>query len=266
MDGFPTLFPTIFVGFALVTVIGGTPAGAVELTVMSGGAMRAALQELAPAFEISLGDKTVIEYSMVGKVEEKVAGDEPIDVAILSQPVFDKLVRSGRMLGGSATRLARVPIGMAVKNGTPQPDIGSVEAFKKTLLDARIVTYGDPGMGDAAGVHLAHLIEQFGLAAELKAKTRLNSPAPGLSGAEYLSGLFQRGEAEIAMAPISVLSETQGIDIVGLLPTELQSPDLTFVAGIAWRCRYPLEAKAFLDFLAGERGRAVYLAKGMQPD
>jgi hypothetical protein len=88
----------------------------------------------------------------------------------------------------------------------------------------------------------------------------------GQSSAQYLTGLFQRGEAEIAMAPISVLSETGGIDIVGLLPAELQSADLAFVAGTASTCRHPSEAKELVGFLAGESASAVYRAKEMQPD
>src|SRR5262249_42533905 len=83
-----------------------------------------------------------------------VARDDPIDVAILTQPFFDQLVSSGKMVGGTTAQLARVPIGVAVRQGTPKPDISSVAAFKRAVLDATLITYGDPGMGDAAGVHM----------------------------------------------------------------------------------------------------------------
>ena len=82
---------------------------------------------------------------------------------------------------------------------------------------------------------------------------------------QYLAGLFQRGETEIAMAPISVLSETPGIDIVGLLPAELQSPDLSYWAGVASNSRHAAEAKALIDFLTGPPAKAVYQVKGMEP-
>jgi molybdate transport system substrate-binding protein len=241
-------------------------ASAAELNVLSGGAMRAAVQELAGIFETSSGLKLVIEYGTVAKVAEKVTGDDPIDVAILTKPLFDKLVRAGKMVGGTAVQLARVPIGLAVRQGAPKPDIGSVEAFKKTLLDAKFITYGDPGIGDAAGIRVAKTLETLGLAGEMRPKTRLISPSPGQSGAQFLTGQFERGETEVAMAPISVLMETQGVEIVGLLPAELQAFDLVFFAGTPWTCRQPFEAKTFIDFLTGASAKAVYRAKGMDPD
>jgi molybdate transport system substrate-binding protein len=240
-------------------------ASAAELKVLSGGAMRAAVQELAGTFETSSGHKLVIEYGTVAKVAEKVARDDPIDVAILTQPFFDQLVSSGKMVGGTTAQLARVPIGVAVRHGTPTPDISSVAAFKRALLDATLITYGDPGMGDAAGVHMARIMEALGLSGELRPKTRLISPSPGQSGAQYLTGLFQRGETEVVMAPISVLMESQGGEIVGLLPAELQAPDLVFFAAMAWTCQQPFEAKTLINVLIGAPAKSVYRMKGMDP-
>ena len=255
--------PLIAIGIVVLCSV--HAAGAVELKVLSGGAMRAALQELARTFENASGHKLVIEYSVVAKVMERVADGDPVDVAILTRPPFDKLVGTGKLVGGTGVPLAHVPIGLAVRAGVPQPDISTVAAWQRALLNANIVTYGDPVMGDAAGVHVAHVLETLGLAEVLQPKTRLISPLPGQSGAQYLTGLFQRGETEIAMAPISVLNETQGIDIVGLLPSELQSPDLVFLAAIPSTCRHPAEAKALIDFLASASAKTVYQAKGMEP-
>jgi hypothetical protein len=73
-----------------------------------------------------------------------------IDVAILTKPRAEKLVRSAKLVGGTATVLARVPIGLAVRKGAPHPDISSVEAFKRTLLDAKSIAYVDPASGSRA--------------------------------------------------------------------------------------------------------------------
>lgn len=99
----------------------------------------------------------------------------------------------------------------------------------------------------------------------MRPKTRLISPPPGQSGAQFLTGLFQRSETEVAMAPISVLMESHGGEIVGLLPAELQSPDLVFFAAIPSICRQPIEAKTLIDFLTGAAARSVYRMKGMDP-
>jgi molybdate transport system substrate-binding protein len=74
-----------------------------------------------------------------------------------------------------------------------------------------------------------------------------------------------RGEAEIGLQPISELIEVEGIDVVGPLPAELQSPDLVYVAGAPELSEQPSAAKALIDFLADPKVAAVYKAKGLQP-
>ena len=135
--------------------------------------MRGALQELAPAFEAASGHKLKIEYATAGAVEQKVAADDEIDVAILTKPRLDKLVGEAKIVGGTATTLARAPIGLAVKKGAAKPDISSVEAVKKALLNAKSVAYADPASGATSGVYLAQAFEKLGIAAELKPKLRL---------------------------------------------------------------------------------------------
>ena len=89
----------------------------------------------------------------------------------------EKLVRVAKLVGGTTTVLARVPIGLTVKKGAPHPDISSVDAFKRTLLDTRSIAYVDPASGGTSGIFLAQALEKLGIAAELKSKIRLVSPA-----------------------------------------------------------------------------------------
>jgi molybdate transport system substrate-binding protein len=249
---------------ALLAGISAGAAGAAEIRVLCSDAMRVVLLQLAPAFEKSSGHKLVIEYANAGKVEEKVAADEVIDVAILTKARVDKLVRVAKLVGGTATMLARVPIGLAVKKGATRPDISSVEAFKRTLLNAKSIAYVDPASGDTSGIHLAQALEKLGIAAELKPKIRLVSPPAGQSSAR-VGEVVQRGEAEIGMQPISELMEVDGIDVIGPLPADLQSPDLVFMAGSPAVSEQPLPAKALIDFLAAPAAAPVYKAKGMEP-
>ena len=106
---------------ALVASVMFSGASAAELKVLCAGALRAALQELAPAFETASGNKLKIEYATAGVIEQKVAADDEIDVAILTKPRLDKLVSRAKIVGGSAATLAHAEIGLAVKNGAPRP-------------------------------------------------------------------------------------------------------------------------------------------------
>jgi molybdate transport system substrate-binding protein len=248
----------------LVTGFSSSVADAAEIKVLCSGAMRAVLQQLAPPLEKSSGDKLVVEYATAGKVEEKVAADEVIDVAILTKPRADKLVRAAKLVGGTTIVLARVPIGLAVKRGALHPDISSVEAVKRTLLDAKSIAYVDPASGGTSGIFLAQAFEKLGIAANLKSKLRLVSPSAGQSSPR-VGEVVRSGEAEIGIQPISELMEVAGIEVVGPLPADLQSPDLVYIASSPATSEHPLQARSLIDFLTAPAAARVYKANGMDP-
>src|SRR3984893_13953867 len=250
--------------FALLTGVLAAEASAAELRVLSAGAMRAVLQDLAPAFETASGHKLKIEYATAGVIEQKVAADDEIDVAILTKPRIDKLANQAKIVGGSTKTLASAQIGLAVKKGAAKPDISSVDALKKALLNAKSVAYADPASGATSGAYLAQALEKLGISAELKPKTRL-VPASGAQGPRVGESVA-RGEAEIGLQPISELMEIEGIDVVGPLPVELQSPDLVYAAGALFASEQPIAAKALIDFIGDPKAAAVYKSKGLQPD
>jgi molybdate transport system substrate-binding protein len=150
-----------------------------------------------------------------------------------------------------------------VKKGAARPDISSVDAFKRTLLNAKSVAYADPASGATSGAYLAQVVEKLGISAELRPKTRL--VAAGAAQGPRVGDDVVSGEAEIGIQPISELVEVEGIDVVGPLPSELQSPDLVYVAGAPYMSMQPIVAKALIDFLANPKAAAVYRAKGLQP-
>ena len=197
--------------------------------------------------------------SIPGRVER----GEAADVVIVANPTFDELIKTGKIVPGSRVELVRSKIGMVVRAGAPKPDISSVDAFKKALLNAKSIAIIDPASGGASGVYLAQALEKLGIA-ELKPKTQLVSPPAG-QGTAGVGEVVARGEAEIGLQPISQLMVVQGIDIVGPLPGELQSPDLSFMAASPAVSEQPLAAKALIDFLAAPEAKSVYRAKGMEP-
>ena len=157
-----------------------------------------------------------------------------------------------------------MPIGLAVKSGAPHPDISSAEAVKRTLLDAKSIAYVDPASGRTSGIFLAQALEKLGIAAELKSKVRLVSPTASQSSPQ-VGEIVQQGEAEIGIQPISELMEVSGIDVVGPLPADLQSPDLVYMAGSPAASEQPLPAKSLIDFLTAPAAARVYQANGMDP-
>jgi molybdate transport system substrate-binding protein len=238
-------------------------AQAADIKVLSAGALRSLLQELKPGFEKNSGNRLVLDFATAGQVEERVASGDTVDVALLTEPRIKKLESEGKIAKDSVALIGRARIGLAVKKGAPRPDTGSVEAFRRTLLAANSIGYTDPASGGTSGIHLAKIFEQLGIAGELKPKLR---PITGSAGEPpSVGGAIALGVAEIGLQPISEMQGIPGIDIVGPIPAELQSPDLIYFAGIPTASTQPGPAKSFVEFLTGFEAAPLIKAKGLEP-
>lgn len=212
------------------------------------------MEELLPAFERASGHKVSISYDTAILTLSRIKGGETADLVILSAPAIDELTKQGRIALGSSRTLARCGVGIAVRAGAPKPDIGSVEAFKRALLDAKSIAHTEAG---ASGIHFSGLIERLGIAAQVKAKARTR---PG----GLIGELVANGEAELAVQQIPELMAVAGIELVGPLPQELQSIT-TVTAAVFADARQPDAARAFLAFLSTPAAAGVFKANGLDP-
>jgi molybdate transport system substrate-binding protein len=228
-----------------------------EIRVLSSNILRGVLQEIAPQFERATACKLKIVYAPPGQIKASLMRGDGADVVLLGAPGLDEIRQQGLIASDSRMDIATNRIGVAVRAGAPKPDIGSVEAVRRTLLAAKSIVYTDPAVGGRSGMHFAKVLDRLGIADQVKAKSILNDGS--LSAA-----LVARGEAEIAIQFISEIVAVQGAELVGPLPTELQ--EITVVAGaIAEGANDPEVAKALLDFLISPSAAAAIKASGMEP-
>ena len=225
--------------------------------------MRPVVQELAMSFERSSGHRLALQFASGAGTEQRIDTGEAFDLAVMGRPRIEKLAEEGKIVTGSIVVIGRSPIGVRSGKGRRIRDIGSAEAFKKSLLAAKSIAYVDPASGGTTGMLLAKVMEELGIAAVLKSKTRLIPSHPG--GPSLVAAAVANGEAEIGMQSISELMPAPGIDIVGPIPAELQSSDLIYAAGIVAGSKQPQAAKAFIQFLASSSAIAVNKDKGLQP-
>jgi molybdate transport system substrate-binding protein len=247
-----------------VTLAAGSKAAlAAEVTVLSAGAMRAVVQQLAGPFEQATGNHVSFVFGTAGDVEKRLTAREVFDVAIATKPRLRTLETAGTLVAGSIVVIGRSPIALAVRQGAARPDIGSVDAFKKTLLAANSIAYTDPASGGTSGIHIDKVLHDLGIFDELKTKIK---PVTGQPGAPPAVGeVVARGEAEIGLQPISELASVPGIDIVGTIPEQLQTPDLTYAAGIPTAGGNREGGTAFVRFLVSPAGETAVKAKGLIP-
>lgn len=241
----------IFAGFSGV-------ADAADVKAFVTIALQSVFEEIAPDFEKSTGHRLHVTYGVSGALVKRTQDGEAADYLVATQGIIDGLAKSGKVQSGSDQTLARSSIGVAVRKGEPRPDVSSVEAFLKALVAARAISYSDPSAGGASGVHFAKMLDKHGLSEGMKGKTRFPPPG-GFSGR-----LLAAGEVDIAIQQISELAPIGGIELVGLLPGELQSVT-TFASGILASAKEPEAAKALNRYLQTPAVKAIMKARGLDP-
>ena len=230
-----------------------------EIKVMTSGAFTAPLLEVIPEFERTTGHKVATAFgaSMGGapdSIPSRLERGEPVDVVILARPALEALIEQKRVVPGSAVDLVRSIIGVAVRVGAHKPDISSVEALKRTLLEARSIAYS----ASASGVYLStELFPRLGIADQIRGKSRRIE-------SERVGAVVARGDAEIGFQQVSELLPVPGIDYLGPLPEEVQQVTV-FSAGIATGARARDAARALIDFLTSRAVVATIRKSGLEP-
>jgi molybdate transport system substrate-binding protein len=234
-------------------------ANAAEVKVLSAVAVKAVLDDLVSGFERATGHKVTIAYATAGVLRDRIKASEAFDMAVLPRPIMDPLITQGAIAPASTTVFARSLVSVGVRAGAPKPDISTVEAFKRTMLAAKSISYADPAKGGGSGIHAASVIERLGIAEEMKPKTKL------VPGAESVD-LVAKGEAEIAIVNTPVIVSKPGVELVGPLPAELQNTtDFVFFVGVGASAKEPDAAKALIKYLQAPDAARVIKAKGMEP-
>jgi molybdate transport system substrate-binding protein len=230
-----------------------------ELRVMTSGAFTAAYLELIPRFELLTKKKLVTAATSIGTGESSIPNrlrrGEPVDVVIVADGVLLGFIKDGFIIAESYTPLARSAIGMAVRKGAPKPDISTVDALKRTLLQAKSIAYSASVSGEYFTTELVH---RLGIADQVLSKSRRTE------GGERVGAVIARGEAEIGFQQLSELLPVPGIDHVTPLPPQVQKVS-TFSAGVALNTRDADSAHALVRFLASTEAARAITNSGLEP-
>lgn len=224
------------------------------LAIISSMATKELLTEL-----ISVHERTrpgaAITLESVGGVDaaRRVAAGEAFDAVVLGSDALDKLIASGHVLSGSRVDIARSGVAVAVRAGSPRPDLSSEATVKAAVQSAPSIGYST----GPSGVALAKLFERWGMADEVAAK--LVTPAPGIP----VGSLVARGEVALGFQQLSELMHLPGIDVVGPLPQAIQITTV-FAGGVAATSQQAEAVRALLAFMAAPARAEIKRAHGMQ--
>jgi molybdate transport system substrate-binding protein len=234
-------------------------APAADVTVLGFLSLRPVLMDAAPEFERASGHRLAPVYDSIAAMRGRISSAMPPDVVVASRPALDDLARLDLVDPDSIVDVARITIRLFVRAGAPKPDIGSVEALRRTLLAAPSLAFTDPRRGALAGRAFAEALKALGIADELAPKSHA---IEGL-GSEVVAAVTH-GEAAIGAAPTNDLTPLpNGIEIVGPLPKELGS-DTVIAVGVARSSHAGDAATALIKFLASPAAAAAFTAHGME--
>ena len=217
-------------------------------------ALKGAIQSLAGQYQAAGGARIDADFAPTLALLERLRAGEAADVVILTREGLDEVVGEGRVAAESCVDLARSFVGVAVRAEAPHPDISTEAALRATLLAARAVAYSRLG---ASGILFAGLIEQLGIASEINARAVIIQQ--GFTAERLVSG-----EADLAIQQISELKQVPGIEVVGPIPRELQTPAV-FSAGRMRASQKAGEADRLLRYLASSEVAPVLRQSGLEP-
>jgi len=226
------------------------------LNIFSAGAAQAAVTQIAEKFQRESGDLINAAYGAVGAMKARVVAGEPVDVIILTAALIDELIREGLVVPGSRIDLGRVGTGVAVRAGTPLPDVGNARALRGNLLAATKIVCPDPAIATAGKVVL-NVLDRLGIAGEIK--TRLQVFPNGYAAMAHLAQ--STGTLEIGITQITEIIANRGVTLVGPLPPELQNIAVYSVA-LAAHSAHPERSKEFIRRLTGFNAQVVLSAAG----
>ncbi len=224
-----------------------------EIKVLSSIATKEAYLELVPQFESATSHQVSTTWAGTTAIMQRMAAGECYDLIIISSTELEELIRQGKIVAGSRVDLAKSGIGIAVRAGTPRPDVRSSAGLKQALLAAKTIGY----TSGPSGVYMAGLIEKMGIAAEVKPKHR------GVPSGGTIGTIVASGGAEIGFQQVSELVHIPGIDYIGPLPPDIQCVTV-FSCGLQAGASQREAAKALMGFLTTPAAKNVMTKHGLE--
>src|SRR5450631_1514234 len=227
-------------------------AASAELKIFGSRVTKMLVEDIGPQFEKATGHKLVVITDVAAVMKRRIEQGEPFDLAVLVNFQSDDLIGKGKLIADTRTDLMKAGIGVAVKRGAPNPDIATVDAFKRTLLAAKSITYLKEG---ASTIYLDKLFTKMGIADALRDKT-VKPPT------ESVSELVAAGDVELGIIVIPNILSVSGAQLVGPIPEEVQSY-IVFTAAVSANSPNQQAARDLIAFLKSPVGLQSIETKGM---
>ena len=223
--------------------------------LLSGGAAQGLVNDLKPSIEVATSTMMSSTFGAVGLMKQKLIEGAPCDVVILTAALIEQLTASGHVLAGSARHLGPVKTGVAVKSGSPWPQVETAEQLKAAMLAATGIYFPDPQLA-TAGIHFMKVLNGLGIADTVASKLR---PYP--NGNTAMNAMAACDDPQvIGCTQVTEILITAGVDLVANLPIEFELATM-YTAGVRSTSTCAQQAQAMVDILTSSE-HANLRAKG----
>lgn len=230
------------------------------LRLLSAGAAQAVCERIIDEFQRDTGHEVEAAFGAVGAMKARMAGGEPTDLIILSAPLIQDLVSAGMVAVSSVRDIGKVGTGVAVRAGTPLPEVRTREALRGNILAASVIVCPDPATA-TAGKIVMKLMERLGVATQVE--DRMQFFPNGYAAMKWLSE--SSGNMELGITQNTEILPNKGVTWVGALPDEFQMK-ATYTAGVAAKGMQPELAREFVRRLTAESFRPQLREAGYEID
>lgn len=239
----------------LLASLTATPATAGEVVVFCPGAVQSVVRELVKSYEQKSGNTVKFEFGTAGAIAKRVAEGAEGDVVLATNAGLAGLAKQGKVDGDSIRDLGSMGVGVAVRAGSPKPDIHDVDSFKRSMLAAKSIMYANPAKGGQSGIHVAKVFAQLGIDKQIEPKLQLRDRGP--DGLKEVAA----GKIEIGLGQISEIMANKDVVLVGPLPAEIQGA-VTFSASVHTASKNKNAAKELIQELTTSAAKEQFKARG----
>jgi molybdate transport system substrate-binding protein len=241
------MLKTMLAAAALLTTV---CAARADIIVFTSGGTNPGLRVLSAAWTAETGKNVTIVGGTVTKAHDNVKNKVPGDLVLL--PLPDLTDVAVNLKPGPFTPIGRANFALAVKAGAPHPDISTLKNFIAVLKAGSGVGFTDPARGSAAGKMVADLLARPDFAGVKPVPT---AGTPGIA--------IARDGTQYALGPISEETTVPGVEIVGLLPKEVEM-HFDYTVAVLNYAAQPDEAAAFLAYITRPEAQLVWKGTGLE--
>jgi molybdate transport system substrate-binding protein len=245
---------SFFVAAVVLAIQGRAFSQGDPVRVFASNGVRPAIQALTRPAEGAIARSLAAQFNTTTLLRQKIDAGEPFDVAVLTAEGIDSLIKSGKIVASSRTDVGHVGIGVGVRAGAKKPDIRTVESMKRTLLDAKGISYAEDG---ASRPYIEKMFAELGITDSVKSKLVLKQ------GSDASMAAVVAGQAELELTLSSEIMQAPGMQIVGPLPDKFQNY-VRFAAGVSANAKNAAAASALVKFLTDPKVAPTYRSKGIQ--